>query len=307
MSRPECVLALDVGGTTIKAGLASLTGDMVHRIRRDTGREAGVAALVANILRVAEELAEDAVRLGYEPLAAGVVVPGVVDEDRGIAIDASNIGWRDVPLRQMLVDHLHMPVYLGHDVRAGALAEVRLGAARGCRSCAFLPIGTGIGGAWVIDGSPYTGANFAAAEVGHIVVRPGGDQCVCGRVGCLETLASASAIARRYGELSGRAVDGAAAVADLVRMGDPIAVGVWGDAVHALADALETVSTLLDPELIVLGGGLSHAGDLLSGPLRQRLAERYSALSSPPLVHASLGDEAGCVGAALFAIELVPS
>jgi glucokinase len=307
MSRGECVLALDVGGTTIKAGLADATGDLVHRVRRNTGRGAGVDALVENILVVAEQLAEDAVRLGHDPLAAGVVVPGVVDEDRGIAVDASNMGWRDVPLRQMLEERLRLPVYLGHDVRAGALAEVRRGAARGRRSCAFLPIGTGIGGAWVIDGSPYTGANYAAAEVGHIVVRPGGDPCVCGRVGCLETLASASAIARRYGTLSGHAVDGAAAVAELVKRGDPIAVRVWWDAVDALADALVTVSTLLDPELIVLGGGLSHAGDLLSRPLRQGLADRSSTLSTPPLVHASLGDEAGCVGAALYAIELVRS
>jgi glucokinase len=262
---------------------------------------------VDNLTAVAEELAGVARDLGFYSLAAGVVVPGIVDEERGIAIDASNIGWHDVPLRTLLQERLGLPVYLGHDVRAGALAEARRGAARGHRTFAFLPIGTGIGGAWVIDGRPYSGAHYAAAEVGHIIVRPGGDRCVCGRVGCLETLASASSIARRYGALSGQEVAGAADVAELVKSGDAVAARVWDDATGALADALLTVSTLLDPESIVLGGGLSHAGDLLLGPLRQRLADLSSPFSFPPLVHASLGDEAGCMGAALYALDLVDS
>src|SRR4051794_20542505 len=198
-----CVLALDVGGTTIKAGIADITGSFVHRTRRDTRRDAGVDVVVENLTVVAEELADVAKNFGYDSLAAGVVVPGIVDEDRGIAVDASNIGWRDVPLRMLLQARLQVPGYLGPDIRAGALAEARRGAARGHRSFAFLPIGTGIGGAWVIDGYPYSGAHYAAAEVGHIIVRPGGDRCVCGRVGCLETLASASAIARRFQALSG--------------------------------------------------------------------------------------------------------
>jgi glucokinase len=305
MSSAGCVVALDVGGTTIKAGIADVTGLFVHRIRRDTRRIAGVAAVIEAITAVAEELVSSANDLGYEPLAAGVVVPGIVDEERGVAVDASNIGWRDVPLRTLLQDRVDLPVYLGHDVRAGALAEGRLGAARGSRSFAFLPIGTGIGGAWVIDGQPYTGAHYAAAEVGHIIVRPGGDRCVCGRSGCLETLASASAIARRYGALSGTNVVGAVEVADLVRSGDPVAGRVWEDATDALADALLTVNTMLDPESIVLGGGLSHAGDLLLGPLRRRLADLSSPFSFPALVHASLGDEAGCMGAALYALDLL--
>jgi len=301
----ECVLALDLGGTSIKAGVADLTGRFVLRMRRDTGRAHGVSAVVENLLVVAGELADEASRLGHDPVAAAVVVPGVVDEERGVAVDASNIGWRDVPLRELLRERLGLPVHVGHDVRAGALAEARRGAARGRRCFAFVPIGTGIGGAWVIDGRPYSGAHYAAAEVGHIVVRPDGEPCVCGRVGCLETLASASAIARRYSERSGRTVAGADEVAALVPSADPVAVRVWDDALDALSDALLTVSTLLDPEVIVLGGGLSHAGTLLLAPLRERLSHRSSSLPPPPLVHASLGDEAGCMGAALHAIDLV--
>jgi glucokinase len=157
MPNGGCVLALDVGGTTIKAGIADVSGSFVHRMRRDTRRSAGVKAVVDNLTAVAEELAGVARDLGFYSLAAGVVVPGIVDEERGIAIDASNIGWHDVPLRTLLQERLGLPVYLGHDVRAGALAEARRGAARGHRTFAFLPIGTGIGGAWVIDGRPLAG------------------------------------------------------------------------------------------------------------------------------------------------------
>lgn len=300
-----CVLAVDLGGTTIKAGLADTDGTFVHRTRRDTGRAAGPDVVVENLLTLSAEMARTARALGYDVLAAGVGVPGVVDEQQGVAVDSSNIGWRDVPLRQLLQDRLGVPVHLGHDVRAGAIAEARRGAAVGRRNFVFLPIGTGIGGALVIDGRAYSGATYAAAEVGHIIVRPDGDVCVCGRVGCLETLASASAIARRYGELTGAPVAGAIDVARNVRAGDPTAIRVWDQAVGALADALSTVSILFDPEAILLGGGLSEAGDLLFAPLRDGLAKRARALAGPPLVHASLRDEAGCMGAALHALDLV--
>ena len=307
MNRRACVLALDVGGTTIKAGIADLHGTFFHRTRRPTRRADGVDVVVANLLAVSEDLARTAEALDHEVVAAGVVVPGVVDEDRGVAVDSSNIGWRDVPLRTLLRQRLDVPVYLGHDVRGGALAEARRGAATGRRNFVFLPIGTGIGAALVIDGHPYSGANYAAAEVGHIVVRRDGDPCVCGGVGCLETLASASAIARRHSDLTGRPDEGAVAVAARVRAGEAAAVRVWDEAVDALADALTTVGTLFDPEVIVIGGGLGGAGPLLSAPLRDGLAKRAHSRTSPQLAHALLGDEAGCVGAALFALDLIHS
>lgn len=301
----ECVLALDVGGTTIKVAIADRDGTVLHRARRDTGRTAGAVAVVQNILNVAQDLAEEADSSGYQIVAAGVVVPGVVDEQRGIAVASSNIGWRDVPLRELLQNRLGLPIQVGHDVRAGALAESRHGAAIDRSSFLFLPIGTGIGGALVIDGRPYTGASYAAAEVGHLVVRPDGELCVCGRVGCLETLASASAIARRYSDAAGHSVQGANDVAIRARSGDATAIRIWTEAIDALADALVVVTTLLDPELIVLGGGLAESGSLLLDPLRQKLSERIILGQFPQLACALLGDEAGCVGAALLALDLI--
>lgn len=301
----ECVLALDVGGTTIKAAIADRDGSLLHSVRRDTGRTAGADVVVQTILAVAQDLATEADSSGYQVVAAGVVVPGVVDEQRGVAVESSNIGWRNVPLRELVHDRLGLPVQVGHDVRAGALAESRRGAAIDRSSFLFVPIGTGIGGALVIDGRPYAGASYAAAEVGHIVVRPDGEPCVCGRVGCLETVASASAIARRYSDAAGRWVQGAVDVAIRARGGDATAIRIWAEAIDAMTDALVIVTTLLDPELVVLGGGLAQSGSQLLDPLRQRLSERIILGQPPQLTCALLGDEAGCVGAALLALDLV--
>src|SRR5205823_5291438 len=158
--------------------------------------------------------------------AAGIVVPGVVDEDAGIARWSANVGFREVPLRDLLGGHLGLPAVLGHDVRAGGLAEARLGAGRGYRHVLFIGIGTGI-----------AGAHGAAGEVGHIVVRPGGPKCGCGVQGCLESVASAAAIGRTYAERTGIAAT-AAQVAGRAAADEPAAVGVWAEAVDALADGL---------------------------------------------------------------------
>jgi glucokinase len=261
--------------------------------------------VVQTILGLTEDLARQAREAGHRVVGAGVVVPGLVDEEHGIAVDSSNIGWRDVPLRDLAQERLGVPVQVGHDVRAGALAEARRGAAQGRSSSLFLPIGTGIGAALVIGDRPYAGASYAAAELGHVVVRPGGERCVCGRVGCLETVGSASAIARRYNRATGGAVAGAVDVAQRAREGDAVAIRVWADAVEAITDALVVAATLLDPEVVVVGGGLSQAGPQLLDPLRQCLSERVTVGRAPELTRARLGDEAGCVGAALLGLDLV--
>lgn len=300
----SCVLALDVGGTTIKAAIAAEDGRLLERVRRSTGRAAGPEQVVENIIALVLDLAGRARQDGYDVAAAGVVVPGVVDERAGIAVEATNIGWRDVPLRELVQDRLGLPVRLGHDVRAGALAEGRRGAAQHHRDFLFLPIGTGIGAALVIDATPYPGAHWAAAEIGHLPVSAGAGPCACGRSNCLETVASAAAIARRY-SASAEPVRGAAEVARRVRRGDETATQVWHEAVRGLTDALEVTTAMFDPSLVVLGGGLAEAGELLLQPLREQLARRLHWGRPPEIRRAALGDEAGCAGAALLALDLV--
>ncbi len=194
-----------------------------------------------------------------------------------------NLGWRELPLRALLSDAAGMPVALGHDVRTGGLAEFTVGAATGVRNAMFMPIGTGIAAAVLVDGHRLDADGYAG-EIGHIVVDPQGTVCGCGIRGCLETVASAAFIARHYAARSGRPVARAAEVAAAVRAGEPDAVAVWDRAVEGLAAALTTAITLLAPEVVAIGGGLAESGDTLLAPLREALVGRMTFQRVPTLV-----------------------
>ncbi|MFC8846562.1 MULTISPECIES: ROK family protein [unclassified Micromonospora] len=306
----------------MKCALVRPDGTVVHAERHPTDAGRGPEAVVETILDVADGLAGKARADGLDPVALGIAVPGVVDEAAGVAVWSANVGFRDVPLRDLAAARLGLPTALGHDVRVGGLAEARLGAGRGTGHVLFVAIGTGIAAAHVVDGSAATGAHGAAGEIGHILVRPGGPRCGCGRDGCLEAVASASAIARRYAELTGAGLTRAAGngtagngggppdipataaeVADRAAAGETVAGRVWAEAVEALADGLATGQALFDVQTVVLGGGLAQAGPRLFDPLRAALRERMTFHRRPRLVAAALGDEAGCLGAALLALD----
>ncbi|MDO0913882.1 ROK family protein [Streptomyces sp. DT2A-34] len=312
------VIALDVGGTGMKAALAGAssvpsrgapprTPVLLHQARRPTGRERGPDAVVEGILDFAAELRAYGEQHFGEPAAAvGVAVPGIVDEERGIATYAANLAWRDVPLRQLLTERLGgIPVALGHDVRTGGLAEGRIGAGRGTDRFLFVPLGTGIAGAIGIDGRVEAGAHGFAGEIGHIVVRPGGPACPCGQHGCLERFASAAAVSKAWAAACGDPEADAADCAKAVASGDPNAVRVWQEAVDALADGLVTALTLLDPRMLIIGGGLAEAGETLFTPLRDAVRRRVTFQKLPEIVPAALGDTAGCLGAGLLAWDLL--
>ncbi|WP_149552896.1 ROK family protein [Streptomyces marokkonensis] len=301
------VIALDVGGTGMKAALVGADGELLHQARRPTGRERGPDAVVAGILGFAAELRAHGIRRHGEPAsAAGVAVPGIVDEAEGTAVYAANLGWRDVPLRALLTERLGgVPVALGHDVRTGGLAEGRIGAGRGADRFLFVPLGTGIAGAIGIDGRVEAGAHGFAGEIGHIVVRPGGAPCPCGQHGCLERYASAAAVSEAWAAACGDPGADAADCAKAVGSGDVRAREVWQEAVDALADGLVTALTLLDPRTLIIGGGLAEAGETLFTPLREAVRRRVTFQKLPSLVPAALGDTAGCLGAGLLAWDLI--
>ncbi|MGV9599766.1 ROK family protein [Streptosporangium sandarakinum] len=309
------VVALDVGGTSMKGGLVTSAGEILLTDRRATPREQGPEAVVETIRSFIGDLAA---RGGGVPAGVGLAVPGLVTADT--ALYSANIGWRDVPATAFVP--LDVPVMLGHDVRTGGLAESVLGAGRTVSDFLFLPIGTGIAGAMIVNGEPYGGVSGWGGEIGHIPVFPDGETCACGQVGCLETYASASAVARRYAArvaslaapapsglplpAAPAAVDGAGTpvtaeqVAALTAAGDPVATQIWGEAVEALALSLATYTLLLDPSVIVLGGGLAESGPLLSDPLSGRLRELLTFREAPPIRPAALGVSAGMLGAALL-------
>jgi glucokinase len=288
------VVALDVGGTLMKGAVVD-SGTQLCDVRRwDTPRDRGPVAVVEQALAAVDEL----VAAAPDARAVGLVVPGVVDEAAGVAVYSENIEWHDVEFRRLLGERTGLPVGFGHDVRAGGLAERELGAAHGSDDVLFMPIGTGIAGAMFVGGrlvhNPYAG------EIGHVYAGFD-DPCACGARGCLEAVASGASVARRYQRLSGRAAQGAREVLELAEAGDPAAATVWGDALDALARVLVTYISILAPNRIVVGGGVSHAGERLLGPLRERLRRRLVWQQEPEIVTAVLADEAGCLGAGLLA------
>ncbi|GIH90536.1 ROK family protein [Planobispora siamensis] len=294
----DYVVAVDVGGTSMKGGVVTRSGEVAATDRRPTGREGGPDAVVATIRSFVGDLADRGSSIfGTGPAAVGIAVPGLVDDATATALYAANLGWRDVPATDFVP--LDVPALLGHDVRTGGLGESVLGAGRELSDFLFLPIGTGIAGAMIITGEPYAGTSGWSGEIGHIPVFPDGETCACGQTGCLETYASASAVGRRYSARADRPAT-AKEVAALTAAGDPVATAVWDEAVEALSLALATYTLLLDPSAIVLGGGLAEAGPLLSAPLAERLAKRLSFRSAPPLRRAVLGVDAGMLGASLL-------
>lgn len=290
-------MALDVGGTLMKAAVVDSDGHVLGNDFRPTPVERAADGVVSYAAEVAARVPN--------AVAVGLVVPGLVDEDSGVVHYAANVGLQDVPLRDLAQQRLGMTVSLGHDVRAGGLAEGLFGAARGVDDFLFLPIGTGIAGAIFVGGVPYAGALGQGGEIGHAPVLPNGDVCACGQRGCLETYASASSIARRYAQQGGPPGTSTPDIVNRAATGDLIARRVWADAIAALSCALATYTMLLDPELVVIGGGLADAGDALVQPLGQALGERLAWRDPPALVAAGLGSSAGTFGAAILAWRAV--
>ncbi|MGW6865356.1 ROK family protein [Streptomyces sp. NPDC054901] len=301
----ECVIALDVGGTGMKGALLDRSLRPLLTLRLPTPRADGADAVVKAVAVALTTLAQRAAEGGLTVRHAGVVTPGIVDEDRGLVVYAANLGWSDLPLAALMRERTGLSVSVGHDVRAGGEAEYAPGAARGKRDVLFVAIGTGIAAALVCDGRTVRAGGYAG-ELGHVVVDHDGLDCACGARGCLETVASAAAVAAAYSARSGRLITGAAEVAAQLQQGDRDARGVWDLATEALAAALVTTATLLAPEMVVLGGGLAEAGDLLLHPLRARLDERLTFQRRPEVVRAELGDTASCLGAGLLAWRSTP-
>ncbi|WP_348790194.1 ROK family protein [Leifsonia sp. NPDC080035] len=297
------MLAFDVGGTDMKAALVDADGRIVEVVRRPTpldGERTG-DAVVAAVAELGERFAS--AHPGIRPAAAGLLVPGHVDDDTGIGVFAENLGWQDYPFRDRAADALGIPVSFSHDVRGAGEAEYRLGAAAPYRDVIVLAIGTGIAGAIFVDGRLHTGGGMAG-EIGHSRVAEG-PACACGGRGCLEAVASAAAIARRYTAATGVPVPGAREVLERAQAGDQQAAEIWESALDALALGLSHTVALLAPEAIVIGGGLSQAGDALFVPLAEKLDGILTFHRRPALLPASIGENAGVIGAALRARDLL--
>lgn len=300
-------LLFDVGGTDIKSALSDEAGNLlgIRRVPTRRGTPNPAESLIEQLHGLgAEILAETpAVR----PEAVGLLVCGIVDEATGSGVFSSNLGWRDAPLRDMAAKAFSLPVGFGHDVSTAGAAELRFGVGADLgsktRNAVMFVIGTGIAAALFVDGRPVSAGGYAG-ELGHAAV-PGGFACPCGAHGCLETIGSAGAIAKRYSEASGTQVRGAREVLEAMHAGDPVAAKIWDEAIEALSFSIAQLCASIAPEVIIIGGGLAQAGEALLEPLRRSVRGKLSYHREPLIVAAQLGEDAGLRGAFLKAAEAV--
>jgi glucokinase len=300
----DLVIGVDVGGTNIKAALFDSDGLEYAPSKRPTPRHLGVDAVVATTIEVVIELraqVSEAARLR----AVGLVVPGIVDTAQGVAVYATNIGWDQLPLRQIVAEAVGLPVALDHDVRAAGLAELELGAGRGLQDVLYVALGTGIAAAVITRGQILTGATGRAGELGHLPVFPEGEWCACGQRGCTETYASAASLARRYSAASGNSDVPAEDVLSRAAAGDPIADRIFHDAVTALSRALVHYVLLMDPQLILIGGGMAASGGMLLHPLTWEVQGGLAWRPAPTISIGQFAGDAGRRGAGLLAWRLL--
>ncbi|GAA3745829.1 glucokinase [Spinactinospora alkalitolerans] len=314
-------IGIDIGGTKVAAGVVTPAGRVLARLRTETpDRSKSPKVVEDTIAGVVEELRRD-----HPVNAVGVGAAGFVDEQRATVLFAPHLAWRNEPLRDALRDRLGLPVVVENDANASAWAEVCVGAGRDAADVVVVNLGTGIGGAVVVDGMLHRGRHGLVGEFGHMTIVPGGHRCECGNRGCWEQYASGNAVTRDARELAAadspvarrliQAVDGDPAqitgplVSGLAREGDRASIELLEDAGTWLGIGLANLAAAFDPELFIIGGGVSEAGDLLLGPARTAFRRNLTGRGYRPearVVPAALGNEAGLIGAADLARDTLP-
>lgn len=311
--RALTTIGVDVGGTSLKAGLVRgariLKQDLLTTSHFRSRQE---------LLTGLTEIVRHLVRESDRPIQGiGVGIPGWVTYPEGVVRSCANLpGWRDVPLRALLRRRLRLPVWVDNDVNVMTLAEWIYGAGRGSKNLVCLTLGTGVGGGFILEGSLYRGAQGSAGELGHLPIAEDGLRCSCGGKACLERYVGNRAILKsvrarltqgatsRMLELVGGRLDRLTPeiIDRACELADPLAKETWGRAGERIGLALAAVVNLLNPERIVIGGGLAKAGKWLFGPIRQTVRKRaMKGLGKVPIVPAELGTSAGVIGAALLA------
>jgi glucokinase len=312
------VLALDIGGTKLAAGVVDGAG-VVHSFHAAPSEpERGPDHGLGRLFELGRRALADA---GLPIGAVGIGCGGPLDSERGVLLAPLHLpGWRDVPVVQLASDAFARPAALENDATAAAAGEHRFGAGAGTRHMVYLTLSTGVGGGVIVDGRLYRGAMGNGGELGHVTVDCNGRPCRgCGRLGCLEAYASGTSIGERAAEALSVAEEPsilaalerptAADVAAAARDGDPLAVRLWDETVAALACGLTSIVNLFEPELVVLGGGVTRVGEQLLSPVRMEVQANAVRPAGSPLaiVQSALGDHVGIVGAAAIVYDRIAS
>lgn len=304
-------VGVDLGGTAIKVGICNQEGKLLQTYEGPTETSKGVDTVIGNIEKYVRHIVEQSPYSWDQLAGIGAGVAGFTNIREGIIIFAPNVGFKDVPIRALLEERLGKPVKIDNDANVAALGEAWSGAGRGVDNCVCYTLGTGVGGGIIVNGKIYQGSNGMAGELGHITVVPDLEaiQCGCGKMGCLETVSSATGIIRmakdaveRGDRTSLALVDNIAAkeVFDAAKAGDEVALRIIKRAAYYLGKSMASVAAVLNPEAFIVGGGVSKAGEILFNEVRAV----FNQLTPEPLqrgvriVPAELGNDAGVVGAA---------
>jgi glucokinase len=308
----KVVIGLDLGGTNLRIAGVTRSGEVVCLYREETRASAGPEDLIARIAGGLRKVEGELRREGREVLGASLGVPGVVSRREGVVASSPNLpGWKSIPLLKRMSAAVDLPLLIENDANAAVFGEFWVGAGRGRQTVVLLTLGTGVGGGIMTDGRLLRGADGMAGEIGHLTVEREGQPCLCGNRGCLEQYSSATGIARRYRQLkaenaSGDPVPGgegsltAARVHSRAVEGDPYALQTLREAGMYLGTALASLVNIINPESIIIGGGVLPAWDFFMPAAREEMLSR--AFQAPAerveLVPAALGDRAGFIGAA---------
>jgi glucokinase len=307
-------IGIDIGGTKVAGLRVAEDGAVLDRTERPTPAD-DVAATVETVSELAAELAA----AGGE--AVGVGAAGMVDFAAGVLRYAPNLAWKEIPLRDLLSERTGLPCVVDNDANVAAWGEYRFGAARGYRHVLVVTVGTGIGGGIVSDGELFRGAHGFAAEIGHFIVEPGGPPCGCGNRGCWEQVASGQALDRlaraevqrdpggRIAALAGGAEATGRHVSDAAREGDPSATAIFAAVGRRLGEGIAGLVNILDPEVVIVGGGVAEEGAVLLEPARGAFVDAVEAPEhrpEVPILAATLGNDAGAIGAAALGLGLRP-
>lgn len=319
MTEKHLVISIDLGGTKISTALVDGDGKIIAQDYRETLAAEGPDTVIERMLDAARDIIADTGMSPSQVAAVGIGAPGPLDIDAGVVISPPNLpGWDRIPLKQIIEDGLGITAFLENDANAAALGEHRFGAGQGADHMIYVTVSTGIGGGLILDGKLYHGANGMAGEIGHMTLIPDGPRCNCGNYGCVESLASGTAIARQarkrviYGvpTLIADLAQGdpdlitAKMVTEAAAQGDAEAQEIIAEAMEHLGIAMASLVNAFNPQLIVIGGGLTNIGEQLFEPVRHVIAQRaFSAAAEVVrVVPAELGDDVGVLGAAAVAL-----
>lgn len=308
-------IGIDLGGTNIAVGIVTEDGNIVKKTSTPTRAERPFEEIFADMARCIHSLLKETAIAVEEIKSIGIGTPGCLDPKKGMLIFAGNFKHGTlVNYRELMKKHFDLPVYIGNDANAAALAEARVGAAKGAESAVMVTLGTGVGGGIVLDGKIYEGFLSSAGELGHIVIVHDGEQCTCGRKGCWEAYASVTALVRQTKEAMKKnpdsimnrvpmnEVNGRTSF-DAAKQGDKAALAVVEQYQEYIADGLANIANILNPEVMVIGGGICKEGDFLLKPVDEKLQKKVFGAGLLPkrkLAVAQLGNDAGIIGAALL-------